>query len=229
MPRCAARSSYGPYLLMVSNCHHTRGSSSILPIEFNSIKLIRRFPIIPFCLLIGIALSGCSLFSTREPEDPLTESGTFIQPDTPEQVVENLQAAVAELNTLNYRRSIAESFVFRPTATAVARESLFSSWSKNQEEQYFSAMSAAASLNSGHSLQLSDQSFTLIDAGKFLLDATYVLTINHRRTEVPVQVQGRLRWLIEQSSEGLWSLTDWTDQELGSEASWSDLKAEFMK
>ena len=90
-------------------------------------------------------------------------------------------------------------------------------------------MSAAAALNSGNSLQLSDQSFTLIDAGKFLLDATYVLTINHRRTEVPVQVQGRLRWLIEQSSEGLWSLTDWTDQELGSEASWSDLKAEFMK
>ena len=181
------------------------------------------------CVVLGLVLSGCSLFSTREPEDPLTESGTFIQPDTPEQVVENLQAAISELNTLNYRRSIAELFIFRPTASALARESLFSSWSKSQEEQYFSAMAAAASLNSGHSLQLNDQSFTLIGSGEFLLDATYVLTINHRRSEVPVQVQGRLRWLITQTSDGLWSLSDWTDQELGSEASWSDLKAEFMK
>jgi hypothetical protein len=177
------------------------------------------------CLFIG----GCSLFSTREPEDPLAESGTFAQPDTPEQVVENLQAAISELSTLNYRRSLSENIIFRPTATALARESLFSSWSRSQEEQYFSAMVAAASLNSGHSLQLNDQSFTLIDAGAFLLDATYVLTINHRRTEVPVSVQGRLRWLIEQAPDGLWSLTDWTDQELGSASSWSDLKADFMK
>jgi len=140
-----------------------------------------------------------------------------------------LQAAISELNTLNYRRSLAETLIFRPTATALARESLFSSWSRSQEEQYFSAMAAAAALNTGHSLQLNDQSFTLIGAGAFILDATYVLTINHRRTEVPVKVQGRLRWLIEQGSGGLWSLTDWTDQELGSEPSWSDLKAEFMK
>lgn len=182
------------------------------------------------CLLLGsVAMSGCSLFSTRDPEEPLTESGTFTQPDTPEQVIENLQAAISELNTLNYRRSLSETMIFRPTATALSRESLFSSWSRSQEEQYFSAMVAAASLNSGHSLQLNDQSLTLIDAGAFLLDATYVLTVNHRRTEIPVRVQGRLRWLIEQSSDGLWSLSDWTDQELGSSASWSDLKADFMK
>jgi len=176
-----------------------------------------------------LGLTGCSLFSTREPEDPLTESGTFIQPDTPEQVVENIQASISELNTLNYRRSLSDDFVFTPTASALARESLFSSWSRAQEEQYFSAMSAAAALNTGHSLQLNDQTFTLVGPGEFLLDATYLLTINHRRTEVSVQVQGRLRWQIIQASSGLWSLSHWTDQELGSEPSWSDLKAEFLK
>lgn len=178
---------------------------------------------------MGLFATGCSLFSTREPEDPLTESGTFIQPDTPEQVVENIQASISELNTLNYRRSLSDDFVFTPTASALARESLFSSWSRSQEEQYFSAMSAAASLNTGHSLQLNDQLFTLVDSGEFLLDATYLLTINHRRTEVPVVVQGRLRWQIIQAPSGLWSLSHWTDQELGSEPSWSDLKAEFLK
>ncbi len=174
-------------------------------------------------------LSGCSVFSTREPEDPLGDTGSFVQADTPEQVIENLQAAVAELNTLNYRRSLSEQFTFQPTASAQARETVFLSWSRSQEEQYFSAMVAAASLNEGHSLQLNDQSLTLLSESEFVLDATYVLTINHRRAEVPVRVQGRLQWILRQGQDGLWALEEWLDQELGTEPSWSDLKAEFTK
>ena len=90
-------------------------------------------------------------------------------------------------------------------------------------------MVAAAALNTGHSFQLNDQSLTLLDENEFILDATYFLTINHRRTEVPTQVQGRLQWILKQDGAGLWALVEWTDQELGNEASWSDLKAEFMK
>lgn len=180
-------------------------------------------------LFLSILIGGCSLFSTRDPAEPLTDSGSFIQPDTPEQVVENLTSSVSELNTLNYRRSLSDDFVFRPTATALARESIFASWSKTQEEQYFTALTAAASLNTGHNLQFNDRTFTLLGASEFVLDATYVLTINHRRAEVPTQVQGRLQWVIRQASSGLWSLVEWTDQELGSEPSWSDLKAEFLK
>ncbi len=180
-------------------------------------------------MVVAILFSGCSVFSTREPEEPLEDTGLFIQPDTPEQVIENMQNAVLELNTLNYRRSLSEDFTFRATATASSRESVFFSWSRDQEEQYFSALTAAASLNTGHNLQLNDQSLTLLAANEFVLDATYVLSVNHRRTEVPTQTQGRLRWIIRQSSDGLWAIVEWTDQELGNEASWSDLKAEFLK
>lgn len=180
-------------------------------------------------LTLAVAVSGCSLFSTREPEDPVTDSGSFVQPDTPEQVVENVRSAVAELNTLNYRRSLADEFVFRPTAAAVARESIFDAWGRAQEEQYFSTMAAAAELGSGHSLSLNDESFTVLSEDQFVLDATYVLGVNHQRTEVPTEVQGRLQWVIVQGSDGLWAITEWTDQEFGSFPSWSDLKAGFMK
>lgn len=177
----------------------------------------------------GLFVTGCSVFSTREPEEPLSDTGTYIQPDTPEQVIDNVQSAIAELNTLNYRRSMAEDMSFQPTATAQARESVFLSWSRSQEEQYFSALVAAASLNQGHSLQLNDRTLTLLSENEFVLDATYVLSVNHRRTEVPTQVQGRLQWMLRQGEDGLWALQEWTDQELGSEPSWSDLKAEFTK
>lgn len=180
-------------------------------------------------LVLTVAASGCSLFSTREPEDPITESGSFIQPDAPEQVVENVRAAIAELNTLNYRRSLAEDLVFRPTAAAVARESVFDGWSRAQEEQYFSTMTAAAELGSGHSLTLNDQSFTVLSEDQFVLDATYVLRVNHQRTEIPTEVQGRLQWVLVQGPDGLWAVAEWTDQELGTFPSWSDLKAEFLK
>lgn len=180
-------------------------------------------------LILAVAGSGCSVFSTREPEEPLEDSASFIQPDTPEQVIENIQTSILELNTLNYRRNMAEDLTFQPTATALARESVFLSWSRSQEEQYFSAMVAAASLNQGHSLQLNDQTLTLLSESEFVFDATYVLTVNHRRSETPTQVQGRLRWLLRQGADGLWALQDWTDQELGSQPSWSDLKAEFTK
>lgn len=178
-----------------------------------------------FCLI----LSGCSLFSTREPEAPLADSGTYSQPDTPEQVISNVENAVSELNTLNYRRSLGEDLVFQATATALARESVLLNWGRDQEEQYFSALVSAAEMNQGHSLSLNDRSLTLVSTSRFVLDATYVLAVNHRRTEAPTEVQGRLQWVLDQGADGLWSITTWTDQELGNVPSWSDLKAEFMK
>lgn len=184
---------------------------------------------IAILVLFATMWSGCSLFSTRSPDDPNVDAGTFSQPDTPEQVVDNIIAAIGELNTLNYRRSLHESLLFRPTASAVARESVFANWGRAQEEQYFTAAAAAASMNAGHGLILNDRAFTILSDTEYLLDATYVLTINHRQPDVPSNVQGRLQWIISQGAGGLWELREWTDQELGETASWSDLKAEFMK
>ncbi len=179
--------------------------------------------------ILVLVLSGCGLFSTRVPELPVTEGGTYAQPDAPEQVIDNIQNAVAELNTLNYRRSLAATLSFQPTATAEARESIWGGWGRAEEEQYFSTLVAAASDNEGHSLVLNDQSLTIVEATRFQLDATYVLTVNHRRPDASTRVQGRLIWVIEQRGDGLWELVDWTDQELAGTATWSDLKAEFVK
>jgi hypothetical protein len=194
---------------------------------------MRRYTLIgtglPSVLLLIFLISGCSLFSTRQPDEPITDSGTFSQPDTPEQVVENIQSAISELNTLNYRRSLADGMIFRPTASAQARESVFLNWSRPQEEQYFSTMAAAAGSGTGHNLALNDRSFAIISDSKYVLDATYVLTLNHSRPDADKQVQGRLQWVIDQGQDGLWSLTEWTDQELGLSGSWSDLKAVFIE
>ena len=182
-------------------------------------------------VLVVLLAAGCDLFQAREPEDPIGDAGTWLQPDTPERVVENLQNAVAELNTQNYLRSLADPFTFEPTVAAESREPLLASWTRAEEEAYFTRLKAAAEPFSGRSLQLFDTAPSIVGDDVYVLAATYQLTIPHSRADenVPTDVQGRVLWEIVQGADGLWRLRSWTDQELGGNASWSDLKAAFVK
>ncbi len=190
---------------------------------------MHRSTVIGMALLLAATLAACDVFSPRSPEDPITEAGTFTQPDTPDLVVDNLRAAIAEMNTANYRRSLAEDLTFEPTAVAQARDpSLWASWSRTEEVSTFTTLAEAARQSSGHALRLEDTAIELGDT-RFTLDATYVLIVRHRRPNVPDTLQGRLIWEIEQGADGLWALQRWTDQELGNSPSWSDLKADFGK
>lgn len=174
-----------------------------------------------------VLLAGCALFDTRDPEPPVAEGGTYLQPDTPEQVVANITAAVSEMNTLNYRRSFADEFSFQPSATAEASFPIWNGWDVTNEEQYFSSLAAAARFGSSHRLQLTDQSPTPVSDRVSIVDSNYELVVNHNRPEIPTAFEGQLRWEIEQGSDGLWRLVRWTDQESGNVPSWSNLKAEF--
>ncbi len=184
-------------------------------------------PGVLFALLSLVLFPGCGLFETRTPEKPINKGGTYSQPDTPEQVVQNLQFAVREGNTLNYRRSISDDLEYSPTARALARDAIWAGWSVTEEESYYSTLVSALSQGGTQSLELNDQTITAIDAQQSVLDATYVLNVDHNRPEIPKLVQGRLLWIIRQDSDGLWELVSWTDREVGGEPSWSDLKAAF--
>ncbi len=188
-----------------------------------------RYILLAMSMLAGSSIfAGCEIFTPRTPEPPLDESSQFIQPDTPEQVIENIQSAIEGLNTQNYRRSLDDDFVFQPTATAEASDPIWAGWGPTEEEQYFSTIVAAIPQPGDQRLELNDQTFTIVDDRISILDATYVLVFPHNRTGVPQTVQGRLSWEISQGDDGLWSVTRWVDSEIGSEPSWSDLKASFV-
>ncbi len=188
-------------------------------------------PAIRYLLLTAILIlfSGCSLFETRTPEPPLGEAGTFVQPDTPEQVVANVEAAVEELSPTNYRRSLADAFTYKPSDTAAQQFNVWSGWDRSSEERYFSALVAAATVNAVPQLSLNDQRFEILSETQYVFEANYVLNVPHRDPDAPTDVQGHLVWELLQDADGLWRLAQWTDQELGNNASWSTLKAEFVQ
>lgn len=180
-------------------------------------------------LILMFCVAGCDVFSTRPPDPPIEDSGTYVQPDTPAQVIENIENAVTELNAQNYRRSFDPEFTFQPTASAEARDpSIWMGWGVQEEESYFSALVEAARLTTGNDLRLTDVETTAGET-EFTVNATYLFTVNHRRTDLPETLQGRLVWTIAQGEDGLWYLTEWSDRQVGEAASWSDLKAAFIK
>lgn len=185
----------------------------------------RRF-IFALCV---VTLAGCELFSPRTPEEPIADAGTFVQADQPEQVIANLQAALRELNTETYRRSLAEDFTFEPTSDARQEHAVWSNWGRNEEVSYFTQLAEAARERSGHELTLNEQDANITVENRYVLDANYFLVVRHGRTDVPDTVQGHLVWDIAQGADGLWRLQRWTDEELGTSPSWSELKAAFIK
>jgi hypothetical protein len=177
--------------------------------------------------VLMIALSSCALFATREPEPPMSDRGTFLQPDTPDRVIENIRFAVSERNTRNYRRSLSDDLTFEPTAAAQSQHPIWTGWTAGEEEGYFASLVSAITETADLSLELNDVSLTAIDAEHYAFDATYVITAEHSRQDIPTVFQGRLAWELAQQVDGLWALESWVDREVGAQPSWSDLKAAF--
>jgi len=174
-----------------------------------------------------IVLASCDVFGARTPEPPAGEAGTWLQPVAPDIVIENLRAAVKELNAANYRRSIDPKFVFIPTVEAYAQApDQWNNWNHSQENGYFVTVAEASKGSSGNILRLEDSTAELGDT-EYILDAHYVLVIKHGSQQIADTLQGRLTWVITKKTDGLWTLTAWNDQSVESEDSWSDLKAEF--
>ena len=73
-------------------------------------------------ILCTLLISGCDIFTTRTPENPLNAGGIFTPPTSASLVIENLLNAIKEKNTENYilcladtTRNARQSFQFYPS------------------------------------------------------------------------------------------------------------------
>ncbi|MCA0269332.1 MAG: hypothetical protein LCH53_08960 [Bacteroidetes bacterium] len=184
-------------------------------------------------LFVGLALvgaTGCDVLSPRTPEDPSSDPVVFVQPDTPETVVENLERAVAARDAGAYRRSLADAFAFTPTPDAATRYPVWNGWDRVTEETATRALFVAAQSGAVYTLRLDGQTAEDVSDSRYVLAARYTLSVPHVRPDAPTIVQGRLRWTLVRGSDGLWALAAWTDEpDASGAASWSDLKAAFAR
>lgn len=196
-------------------------------------------------IILSIALllccSGCSLFTTREPEPPSSQRSSFVQPTSAQTVVANLQNAIREKNAENYVQCLLSSdgtstasrqYAFEPSSEAAARfSSLFIGWNTSRERQAFIAMNARIPGTVTPTVSFTNDRFEVIMPDSAVYVADYYLKPNYELSGVPAEFTGKIRLTISALQNGFWAVSRWSDQQLGTaqntSASWSILKAQF--
>lgn len=187
-----------------------------------------------FFLVMLTASVQCSLFATRTPEDPEGLGQIpFIQPDRPEIVVQNLTNSITSLSFQNYLQCLHPTvFEFIPSLQASANNpGIWDGWSIQEEQTYFTNLTAEAGAFTGHRLLFSNSRYEVFSETRQQFIANYTLTIVHNRVNdgVPTTAIGELILDIEAGSNGLWSIQKWADVSSQNFFSWSELKAIFIR
>lgn len=182
-------------------------------------------------VFIASMMSSCSIFETRDPEEPgSTTVPVFIQPDRPQDVVQNLENAIRAMNLDNYRRSLSqELFQYEPSSEAQSSNpDLWHGWGFSEEETYFNNMRSEAEGLSGHDIELQNRSQVRVDSDIEEFQADYTLTVEHNRQGLPTEARGSMRLQISREEDGIWEIISWEDASDGSDFTWSDFRAAFF-
>ncbi len=185
------------------------------------------------CIFL-IAIAGCDLLQTRDAQQPLGSGSTFVDPTTRDLVIANLQAAIAEKNSINYRKCLVDSnfsdreFQFQPTPEAVARYgNVFNGWSVVSEVQYFASLSSSRPEGTS-SLSFSNPLYSNQSADEVVFTAKYHLIFQHQNSSLPPQeARGNVQFSVVRDSRSWWSIYQWIDVRDTSEITWSDFKGAF--
>ena len=202
--------------------------------------IVKPLPVNCFiAIFASTLLFSCTLFSTRDPEDPTSGRSTFIPPTSPTIVVANFKSAFAEKNTENFISCLSDTmrggnkvYVFEPSAAVNAQYAgLFQSWNIGSERQSFLALLGKLPTDIPLALQFKNDKFDISNPDSAVFVADYVLTAAHSVQTIPTAVTGYMRLTISVQTGGLWSIIRWTDsspsQPDSINATWSLLKAKF--
>jgi hypothetical protein len=186
-----------------------------------------------FILLIT-AISGCDIFKTREPENPVQSRNTWIPATTIEILLDNFKSSLNEKSTENYLRCLVDStltgksFEFIPSVESFANYSvIFLSWKLQSERTYFENLKSKLKDESGITLSLFNEDRGTILGDSVNYSADYLLIVNHSVENLPKEFQGHLQFTLMRDVKGEWSILRWKDNKKNENLTWSDLKGRF--
>jgi hypothetical protein len=183
----------------------------------------------------SLGAAGCGLFQTRTPEAPTQPSDSFKPATDPDVLVENLQAAIAEKNSVNYLRCLSDpvrskrTFLFTPSSGAAAvYASVFSAWSLDEERQYFQNLVSRTSgnVNAYSNLVLFNKA-AIVTSDSAVHTYDYTLTFDHNEPTFPTTAAGTMQLVMIPDNTNAWVICRWTDFKSTSEVTWSHFKGKF--
>jgi len=190
------------------------------------------------CLLVLVYGVSCkSPFATREPEKPFSKQSSYIQPTSPSYVMANLRNAIAEKNTSNYLRCLADtsnsSKSFRFIADPIVvnnNPGLFDKWDKDKEFIYLNQLMLYLPKDSTSVLTFTSYREDTFQDSVILIQE-YQLTVHLKcATDDCYHIlAGQAEFRLVRTQEDLWYIHRWSDAATGNQPTWSALKAAFCK
>jgi len=185
-------------------------------------------------LLLFLLLSGCDLFSPREPEPPLDTSDPYAwkPPTSPEIVLENLSNSFPAhkpnyfLDVLSHDPAGSAAFIFLPDpGVASSQPGVFTVWGYTEEESFVAKLFQA--LNSEGLQRLSwelDQLSPIDDHYEISADYRISLSYSANETQLPALLGGQAILTLIQNTDLLYEVSKWQDLKSDTLSCWTDLK-----
>jgi len=184
------------------------------------------------CLL---NFASCGLFQTRTPEAPTQPSDAYVPPTDPDALIQNLEGAIAERNSVNYQRCFPDPshakqpYVFIPSANAAATYAgVFAHWTIDDERQYFQNLVArtAGKPTAFSNLVLAHKS-VILSGDSTVVSYDYTFTFEHNDPSFPTVATGTMQLVLGPDNTNTWVIYRWTDYKTTGDVTWSHFKGKF--
>jgi hypothetical protein len=162
-------------------------------------------------ILTLTAATGC-LFEAREAAPPDSGS-TWLVPDDPQRVFQNMENGLEDLTGVNYGRSLNDAFVFSPTLEDSLNPTLagkFVNWNIDVENEVTDIILSEAS---ALSVAFTERDPIFSSSVEVKFKVRYELTIiTNTAPPDTVSYKGRAQFDMVNGSKG-WQLNYWNDEE----------------
>ncbi len=184
-----------------------------------------------FTLVAGVALAGCDMLSTRDPQQPQQQT-TYLAPTTSDAVLQNFTTAINARDAAGYGRCFADStrggYHFTPAGDAAQYASRFASWTSRDEVTYFQNLRAQVPTENTLNVFLDSIVTETASPDSTVLSARYTLVARHNDPSRPTEAHGSMYLTIRaDAATQQWAIARWTDVASPPASSWSVMKARF--
>lgn len=174
-----------------------------------------------------VAMVGCGLFETRDPDPPVGSSPTGDLALSAEEAIVQLETAIALHDPTLYMAAISDSFAVTVTPAAFPDDpAFFDGWDATREDAFIRSLLAPALLpaDSMASLVFTPlQNITFADSA--VIRESYQLTIAPNDPDLPTLYEGLAEIVIRRESDGGWRVLRWHDEAGGEAPAISQLRA----
>lgn len=183
-------------------------------------------------LIVVLFLSSCDLVTTREAEEPEQSRSSYIIATTSDQLFTNMRNSFSEKVEVDYMSSFVDSsflalpYIFNPASGAEYKYNILTEWDLDAEEIYFRNLINAVGddQNITLSLELISNSISSQSESRTY---NYIIRLPSIDEGISEIYEGIAFFKVDLDANNQWVITEWTDTQVGSNPTWSELKGRF--